>query len=144
LDSQGNFYRLAHRCPCGSDLTSHWCKDEKGGDVRACERCKPKLLHRIFDEKLIAIFDKWRGDFLLDPPPLGYEWQWEDLLKEKGCEQVVGLEQAKRQWKRGDFLIADPYGETLDPAYKDSADRSVYILVAREYADRVLADGKMV
>jgi hypothetical protein len=144
VTSLGDFYRLCHSCPCGSGLVSDWCRDEKGGDVRACERCKPKLLHRIFESKHMDIFEEWLGALMLDPPPLGYEWQWEDLLKEKGCEQVVGLEQAKRQWKRGDFLIADPYGETLDPAYKDSADRSVYILVPREYADRVLADGKMV
>lgn len=141
MSSQGDFYRMAHLCPCGSGLVSDWCRDERGAEVRACERCKLGLLHRIFEDRLLDIFEDWMSKILFDPPPLGCEWQWEDLLKEKGCEQVVGLEEAKRRRKPGQFLIPCPNGDKIS---MDPGDRSVHILVPREYGDRVLSAGKMV
>lgn len=99
------------------------------------------LLYRIFEEKHLEIFRVWNESILLDPPPLGYEWQWEDFLKERGCEQVVGLEEARS--KKGDhFLIDDPNGESL--SHWNSDDRSVRILVPREYGESVLREGKMI
>jgi hypothetical protein len=126
---------------CESGLVSSWYKDYKGTDIKACDRCKPKLLYKIFDEKYLDLFEDWMGKILLDPPPLGYEWQWEDLLKEKGCEQVVGLEAAKRKRKEDQILIRCPNGDaiTMDPG-----DRSVHILVPKSYAELVLQNGKMV
>ena len=90
------------------------------------------------------IFEEWWATLLMDPPPLGCEWQWEDLLKEKGCEQVVGLEEAKRRRQEGHFLISCPNGNSLSPEHWDAADSSVHILVPPAYAESVLSAGKMV
>lgn len=144
MDDLGKFYSRSHECPCGSGRVSDWCRDEKGSEVRACERCKPDLLHRIFEDRYLDIFEEWMATILLDPPPLGYEWQWEDLLKEKGCEQVVGLEEAKRRRKPGQLMIPCPNGNSLSPEHWDAVDSSVHILVPSEYAESVLAMGKMV
>lgn len=130
------------KCPCGGGLNPERCRDEKGEEVFACESCKSDLLYRIFEEKHLDIFQEWTETILLDPPPLGYEWQWEDYLKERGCEQVVGLKAATE--RTGDhFLIDDPNGESLASEHVDSRDRSVRILVPREYGERVLKEGKM-
>jgi len=141
LNAQGEFYRRAHRCPCGSGLICEWLKNEKGKDERACERCKPALLYRIFESRHLDIFEDWAGKALFhDPAPLGYEWQWEDLLKEKGCEQVVGLEEARRKLSGDRIMIPCPNGDVIST---ESGDRSVHILVPKEYADRVLAAGRV-
>jgi hypothetical protein len=128
-------------CPCGSDLVPDRCRDEKGEEVFACESCKPGVLHRIFDEKYLDIFQEWTDTILLDPPPIGYEWQWEDFLKERGCEQVVGLDEAIRRKGANHFLVDDPNGESF--AHWGAPDRSVRILVPREYGERVLKEGRM-
>lgn len=107
----------------------------------ACDSCKSDLLYHIFDEKHLDIFQGWTETILLDPPPLGYEWQWEDYLKERGCEQVVGLKAATE--RKGDhFVVNDPNGESL--AHWNSQDRSVRILVPREYGEKVLQEGRMI
>ena len=139
--NQGEFYQLIRQCGCGSGLVSFWYKDEKRVDVKACERCKPKLLHKIFEDRYLDLFEEWLGSlFSVDP---GYEWVWEDLLKERGCEQVVGLEEAKRS-RDGRILISCPNGDSLQPQHSNLADRSVHILVPCEYAERVLCEGRMV
>jgi hypothetical protein len=128
------------KCQCGGQSPAK-CKDEKGEEVWACDGCKPKLLFKIFDEKYLDLFEDWTGKILFDdPPPLGYEWQWEDLLKEKGCEQVVGTEAAKLK-QNDQILIPCPNGNviTLEPG-----DWSVHILVPKSYAELVLKNGKMV
>lgn len=131
-------------CSCGSGMASDPCRDERGRGVGACEVCKPDLLRRIFEDRYLDIFEGWMGSLFDDPPPLGYEWQWQDLLKEKGCEQVVGVGEAKRRLGPGHVMIACPNGDSLSPERLRSEDRSVYILVPREYADRVLSEGRMV
>lgn len=130
-------------CPCGSGLTSSPYKGETGSDVRACDSCKPDLLFRIFEDKYIDLFEEWAASILSDPPPTGWEWRWEDLLKEKGCEQVVGAESAANRGL-GFVVIPCPHGESLRPEHWDKRDRSVRILVPVEYAERVLAAGEMV
>lgn len=130
LNPMGEFYRRGHLCPCGSGLVSDQCRDERGADVKACERCKPALLYRILEDRHLDIFEDWISKLLDDPGPLGYQWQWEDLLKEKGCEQVASLEEAARG--EGHFTVRDPYGE------------EGYVLVPREYGERVLKEGRMV
>lgn len=144
MDAQGEFYQRSHHCPCGSGLVSDWCRDERGAEARACDRCKPDLLHRIFDERYLDIFEDWASKIFFDPPPLGYEWQWEDFLKERGCRQVVGLEEARSQRGEGEFLVACPNGNSLSPEHWDSEDSSVHILVPRDYGERVLGEGKMI
>jgi hypothetical protein len=140
MTTLGEFYQIIRQCGCGSGLVSSWCKDEKGVDVKACDRCKPKLLHKIFDEKYMDLFEGWLGDILHDPPPDGYEWQWEDMLKEKGCEQVLGLENAKMKQTHDQILIPCPNGKNI---YVKEGDASVHILVPKEYAEKVLKEGRM-
>lgn len=137
----GEFFQLIKQCGCGSGLVSSWYKDYKGVDVKACDRCKPAFLHEIFENKYMDLFENWLGDILHDPPPEGYEWTWEDLLKEKGCEQVVGLEQAKSKQTPDQILISCPNGKVIS---QDPGDRSVYILVPKSYAELVLENGKMI
>jgi len=128
------------KCRCGGQNPAK-CRDEKGEEVFACESCKPDLLFRIFEEKHLDIFQGWAETILLDPPPLGYEWQWEDFLKERGCEQVVGVAAVRA----GDhFIIDDPNGLSLAPEHVNSQDRSVRILVPREYGESVLMEGRMI
>lgn len=123
-------------CSCGSGLMPDRYRD----DVFACELCKPEFLRRIFDEKLLDIFEEWVGTILMDPPPLGYEWQWADFLKGFGCEQVVGREEAQRR-KGDNILFEDPNGESFE--HWHARDRSVYVLVPRDIAERVLHEGKI-
>jgi hypothetical protein len=137
----GEFFQLIQQCGCGSGLLSTWYKDEKGSDTKACAKCRPKLLYKIFDEKYMDLFEEWLGTLFNEKAAEGYEWVWEDLLKEKGCEQVVGLEAAKRKQKEDQILIACPNGNVIS---QDPGDRSVHILVPAEYAESVLRAGKMV
>jgi len=136
----GEFYQLIRHCACGSGLISDWCKDEKGTDIRICDRCKPKVLHKIFEERYMDLFEGWLGSLFSVEPATGYEWVWADLLKEKGCEQVVGLEAAKRKQSKDQILIACPNGKDI---YSDLEDNSVYILVPKSYAEVVLKNGRM-
>ena len=129
-------------CPCGSGLAPDRCRDEAGSGVWACDRCKPDLLFRIFEDRYIDLFEEWAASILSDPPPVGWEWKWEDLLKEKGCEQVVGAESALN--RLGFVVIPCPHGESLRPEHQGKRDRSVRIVVPLEYADRVLVAGEMV
>jgi len=99
-------------------------------------------LYEIFDDKYLDLFEDWAGKAMFDEdPPLGYEWQWEDLLKEKGCEQVVGLEAARQKQNEDQILIPCPNGDVIT---QRSGDNSVHILVPKSYADLVLENGKMV
>jgi hypothetical protein len=86
------------------------------------------------------LFEDWAGKILSDPPPLGYQWQWEDFLKEKGCEQVVGLEAAKRRREEGQIMIPCPNGDVIS---MDPGDMSVHILIPKSYAELVLSNGRM-
>lgn len=131
-------------CPCGSGLPPDPCRGLKGEEVRACESCKPGLLYLIFEDKHLEIFEGWMGAIFDDPAPLGYQWQWEDFLKERGCEQVVGLKEAGRRRRPDYVMIACPNGDSLAPDHWQAEDRSVHILVPREYAERVLSEGRMV
>jgi len=144
LDGQGEFYKRSHSCPCGSGLVADWCQDETGGKVRACDKCKLKLLYRIFEKRYLEMLEARAGTSHSGPRPLGHNGQWEDLLKGKGCVQVVGLEEAKRQRQDKQLLIKDPNGDSVAPVQRDSKDRSVYLVVPGEYADRVLAAGRVV
>lgn len=133
---------MAHECPCGSRMLYEWYKDERGREARACERCKIDLLFRIFDSKYLDLFEGWVADLFKDPPPLGHEWQWEELLIEKGCEQVIGLDEAvKRKGNR--IMIPCPSGDSLAVEHEESADVSVHILVPVEYAEMALKEGLM-
>lgn len=116
----GEYYQLIRQCACGSGLLSSWCKDEKGVDVKACDRCKPKLLHKIFDEKYMDLFEEWLGSLFSEQAAKGYEWVWEDLLKEKGCLQVVGLEAAKQKQSEDQILIACPNGKDIYPRRREN------------------------
>jgi hypothetical protein len=136
----GEFYKLTRQCGCGSGLVSSWYKDERGTDVKACDRCKPELLHKIFEDKYLDIFEEWMGS-LFSEKCVSYEFVWEDLLKEKGCQQIVGLESAKKQQKQDQILISCPNGKDI---YVSEGDASVHILVPRSYAELVLENGKMI
>jgi len=139
LNPMGEFYRRAHLCPCGSGEVSDFYKDIDGSEVRACGKCKPKLLGRILEEKFMDIFEEWTKSFLSFPSTLGYQWQWEDFLKENGCERVIGLKEAVARRGEG-FLIRCPCGDALEPGLEDP---SAHVLVPAEYAERVMAQGRM-
>lgn len=134
----GEYYQLIRQCGCGSGLVSSWYKSEDGVDVKLCDRCSPSVLCKIFEKKYAELFEGWLGS-LFSAPVVDHEWQWEDLLREVGCEQVVGLKAAKR--RRGDrVLIPCPSREVMG---SDSVDRTVHILVPREFAESVLREGKI-
>ena len=137
--NMGEFYRLTRQCACGSGLVSSWYKDEKGVDVKACERCRSKLIYRIFEDRYLDIFQNWIDNLLAETNP-GFEWVWGDLVKEKGCLQVVGLEEAKRRQAEDQIMIPCPHGDKIN---RDPGDKSVHILVPLEYAEQVLKAGKM-
>jgi hypothetical protein len=88
----GEFYQLIRQCGCGSGLLSTWCKNEKGTDLKACDRCKPQLLRRIFASLELN------------------ERELDDLLKEKGCEKVC-LSSAQIRQKQDHVLISFPNGK---------------------------------
>jgi hypothetical protein len=136
----GEFYKLIRQCACGSGLVSSWYKDEKGIDVRLCDKCRIKTLYKIFDEKYMDLFEEWLGTLFDEKAAEGYEWVWEDLLKEKGCEQVVGLETAKQKQSNDQILITCPNGNVIS---NDPGDMSVHILVPKSYAEQVLLHGRM-
>ena len=136
----GEFYKLIRQCACGSGLVSSWYKDEKGIDVRLCDKCRIETLHKIFEEKHMDLFEEWLGTMFDEQAAEGYEWVWEDLLKEKGCEQVVGLEAAKQKQSKDQILIPCPNGKVIS---NDPGDMSVHILVPKSYAEQVLLDGRM-
>jgi hypothetical protein len=131
LNPLGKYYQLIHQCGCGSGLTSSWYKDERQKDVKACEKCKPKLLYKIFDDRYLDCFEHWRDNLLAETNP-GWEWVWEDVLIENNCEQIKGLEEAKQKQTENQILIQDPH------------DDNVYILVPKDYAEVVLEKGKMI
>ena len=132
LGPLGRYYQLIRQCGCGSGLTSSWYKDSKEIDVKACDRCKPKLLYSIFDEGYMDLFEGWLLSLFCEKAEDGYEWVWQDLLKEKGCEQVMGLEQAKKKQSQNQILISCPHN------------KEHYILVPKEYAESVLENGRIV
>lgn len=75
------YYKHTRSCPCGSGLLPTLYKDGK-----ACEKCKHKLLYNIFDNHFLDIFEKWLPEIMFKKvAPLGYEYQWFDLLEEKKC-----------------------------------------------------------
>jgi hypothetical protein len=131
---------LIRQCACGSGLVSSWYKDEKGIDVKLCDRCRIKTLYNIFDEKYMDLFEEWLGTLFNEKAAEGYEWVWEDLLKEKGCEQVVGLEAARSKLSPDQIMITCPNGKDI---YSKLEDTTVYILVPKSYAELVLLSGKM-
>jgi hypothetical protein len=143
VNAHGDFYRRTHNCPCGSGLIGDWCKDEAGNEVRACEKCKIRLLYRIFEKRHREILEQDVGTTPSGPRSLDYELRWQNLMNEKGCVRVVGLEEAKRQRQIGQILIRDPNGDTISPVYAAAKDRSVHILISRDYAATVLANGMM-
>ena len=136
----GEFYQLIRQCGCGSGLISDWCKDDKGTDIRICDRCKPAVLYKIFEEKHMDLFEEWLGSLFSEQAAEGYEWAWAGLLKEKGCEQVVGLEPAKQKQNEDQILITCPNGKDI---YSKLEDNTVYILVPKSYAEVVLKNGKI-
>jgi hypothetical protein len=131
LNPLGEYYKLIRLCGCGSGLPSSWCKNEKQTDVKACDRCKGELLHKIFEEKLTDFFLNWI-DNLLSDDNLGYEWVWEDYLAEKKLERIKELEKAKQKLSTDQFLVRDPF------------DKESFILVPKDYAETVLQNGKMI
>lgn len=136
----GEFFKLIRQCACGSGLVSSWYKDEKGIDVKLCDKCRIKTLHKIFEEKHMDLFEEWLGSLFSEQADDGYEWVWADLLKEKGCQQIVGLKSAKQQQKQDQILITCPNGKDI---YSKLEDNTVYILVPKSYAEEVLNVGKM-
>lgn len=141
MTTLGEFYKMIRHCACGSGLISDWCKDEKGADIRICDRCKPAVLQKIFAEKHMDLFEEWLGGLFSPEPSTGYEWVWRDLLKEKDCEQAVGLEAARKNLTSDHFLFVCPNGKDICSKLEDT---TVYILVPRSYAEAVLKEGKMV
>jgi hypothetical protein len=133
LGPLGRYYKLIRQCGCGSGLVSSWYKDPKNIDIKACDRCKPKLLYSIFDERYTDLFEGWLLSLFCEKAADGYEWVWQDLLKEKGCERVVGLDQAKQKQSDDQVLIACPHNK-----------QNFYILVPKEYAELVLENGRMI
>ena len=131
LNPIGEYYKLISQCGCGSGSTSSWYKDERQVDVKACDKCKPNLLYKIFDERYLQCFDNWVDNLLAETNPC-WEWVWENILKEKKCKQIKGLEQAKQKQTEDDILIPCPN------------DKTVYILIPKDYAESVLTNGKMI
>lgn len=86
------------------------------------------------------LFRNWIKNMFNEENP-DWEWAWEDMLKERGCEQVVGLEMAKRRRKPGQILIPCPNGPNV---YVIDGDASVHILVPGDYAEKALSAGKMI
>ena len=130
LNPIGEYYKLISQCGCGSGLTATWCKNERLVDVKACDKCKPNMLYNIFDERYLQCFDNWVDNLLAETNP-GWEWVWEDLLKEKKCERTKDLAEAKQKQKENKILILDPH------------DDKFYILIPKKYAETVLLHGKM-
>ena len=137
--NMGEFYQLTRQCGCGSGLVSSWYKDEKGVDVKACDRCKPKLLHKIFEDRYLDLFQNWIDNMFAETNP-GWEWVWQDLLKEHGCEQVTGLERTRHKCTADHIIVSCPHGKNI---YTKEQDNDVYILVPKEYAETVLKSGRM-
>lgn len=51
-------------------------------------KCKKELLYTIFENKLLDIFNDWLPKLMFDEiAPKGYEFQWQDFLKELNCER---------------------------------------------------------
>ena len=128
----GQYYQLINRCRrCNSGLTSSFYKNERQEDVRACDKCRPEILCQIFDYKYLDLFEYWRDNCLADDT-IGWEWAWDDLLKEKKCIRIKSLEEARQKQTEDHILIQDPDNE------------EAHILVPKEYAEAVLKNGKMV
>lgn len=120
------YYQLIRQCGCGSGLISEWYKNQKLVDVKACDKCKHKLLYEIFNDKYLDFFENWLGGIFNETNP-GWEWVWEDFLKEKNCTKIKEV-----KGEKGKILIEDPHA------------KENYILVPEEYAEIVLRNGKMI
>ena len=117
---------MIRQCACGSGLISNWYRNQKLIDVKACEKCKHKLLYEIFNEKYLQFFDGWVDGLLNETNP-AWEWVWLDFLEEKGCTKI---KEVKNQ--EDAILIKDPH------------DPKIYISVPEQYAETVLKNGKMI
>lgn len=83
------YYEHTRLCPCGSGLFPTIYKNEKQEGEKACDRCKHKLLYRIFDNHFLDIFENWLPKMMFDEvAPLGYEYQWQDFLEERNCQRT--------------------------------------------------------
>lgn len=121
---------IVHQCPCGSGLLSTWYKDEHQKDIKACNKCKVGIIFKIFEEYFIDIFENWLAGLMFadrGKAPIGYEFQWEDFLKEKKCIR-------SKETKSGpDYIVIRcPENEEL------------YIQIPKEYAEKTLLEGKIV
>lgn len=116
-----------HQCSCGSGLISSFYKNEKQQDEKACDKCKHKLLFKIFDEHFLDIFEKWLPELMFNEiPPLSYEYQWQDLLQEKNCIRIKEIKNMQDH-----ILIKCP------------EDKEFNIYVPNDLAEKVLLKGKL-
>ncbi len=119
--------QTCHQCPCGSGLVCSFYKDYKQEECKACNKCKPIILHKIFDEYFLDTFLNYFAELMFaKDAPLGYEYQWEDFLKEKNIKRTKTLE-----FNDECITIKCPENEEL------------YILVPKDYAEKTLKIGKI-
>ena len=122
-----DYFHHTHQCPCGSGLVFSWYKNAKQEDQKACEKCKQGLLYKIFDNRFLDIFEEWLPRAMFDEvAPLGYEFQWEDLVKEKGCIR------SKETHVSEHIAIKCPENDEF------------YVHIPKEYAEQVLKSGIMI
>jgi hypothetical protein len=129
MNNLTEYFKNIHQCQCGSGLISFFYKNEKQQDEKACDKCKHKLLFKIFDEHFLDIFEKWLPEIMFaerGKAPIGYEYQWQDLLQEKNCIRSKEIKNIQDH-----ILIKCP------------EDKEFNIYVPNNLAEKVLTNGKL-
>jgi hypothetical protein len=125
LNSMGEFYKLDQAVRVWQRPGVKLVQGLQGRRLwKACERCKPEFLHKIFEDRYMGLFKNWLGDILHDPPPEGYESGLGGFVERKGLRgRLLDLEAAKQKHGTDQILIACPNGKVIS---RDPGDRSVY------------------
>lgn len=128
MNNLTDYLHHSHQCSCGSGLIPNWYKNEKQKEEKACEKCKHKLLYKILDDKFLDIFEKWLPEIMFNKTaPLSYEYQWQDLLKEKNMI-------------RSQEIIHKPNHICVECP----EDKEFHIYIPNDLAEQILINGKMI
>lgn len=121
------YYEHTRTCNCGSGLLPNTYKNHKQEDEKACNKCKHKLLYNIFDNHFLDIFEKWLPEIMFNEvAPIGYEFQWQDLLEEKKFQRTKEVKNQPNY-----TVIQCP------------EDKEYYIYIPNDTAEQILSNGKL-
>lgn len=126
MNNLKDYFNHIHQCGCGSGLVANNYKNHKQQNEQACDKCKHKLLYKIVDDRFMDIFEKCMAGLMFDEvAPLGYEYQWQDVIQEKN------IIRSKEITNNPEFIIIEC-----------PEDKEYHLHIPRDLAEQILIEGK--